>query len=56
MQKKCTKCKTIKKITDYSRDVRSSDGRVARCKKCFAEYIRNKRNEKEEIIAFDYYE
>lgn len=56
MQKKCTICKLMKDLKEYSKDVRSSDKRVARCKKCFAEYMRNKRNKTEEIIAFSYYE
>ena len=56
MQKKCTICKLMKDLKEYSKDLRSSDKRVARCKKCFAEYMRNKRNKTEEIIAFSYYE
>lgn len=55
IQKKCTKCKVIKNINDYSRDVRASDNRTSQCKKCFQEYKKNRRK-KEEIIAFDYYE
>ena len=46
-RKKCTKCKGIKNLGDFYRDLRSKDGRVYQCKKCLRaqhqEYYRRKK-------------
>jgi len=34
--KQCTKCKTVKRLTEYRKDVSKKDGRKAQCKDCQA--------------------
>lgn len=40
--KKCSMCKTKKKMTDFHLDKKSKDGHVTRCKPCVKEYGRNR--------------
>jgi len=40
--KKCSKCGKPKKLEDYYRQKKSSDGRGAECKECWISRIRTK--------------
>jgi hypothetical protein len=43
MEKKCTKCKEVKSLDEFSKDKRNKDGKQSRCKSCQKEYnIKNK--------------
>jgi hypothetical protein len=49
----CTKCKVKKLTTEFSVDKRASSGKCTQCKKCMAEYKRNRG--KQEIVAYDFF-
>ena len=41
-EKKCSKCKEVKSLNDFSRDITHSDGLRSSCKKCNCKIIKNK--------------
>jgi len=49
----CTKCKVKKLSTDFSKDRKATNGRCSHCKKCMAEYKRNRKEQK--IVAFSFF-
>lgn len=54
-EKKCSRCKDIQPITNFSKSRASIDGHVYHCKNC-EKKVREIRKKKPDIIAFDYYE
>ena len=42
MEKRCSKCKEVKPITEFTKDINRRDGYYPQCKQCRAEYSRNK--------------
>jgi hypothetical protein len=42
MEKRCSKCKEVKPITEFTTDINRRDGYYPQCKQCRAEYSRNK--------------
>ena len=51
MTKCCPECGKEKRIDDFSRDNRRTDGRCRRCKSCQAEYYRQWREGRRELDA-----
>lgn len=61
IEKVCTKCGIKKPLADYSPDIRATDKRTSRCKECAREHtiryrVVRRQKQKNDIVAFDYYE
>ena len=51
IEKECSKCKEIKSIDNFAKDINKSDGFYSSCKICNQEYVKNYRNNNKAKIA-----